>query len=293
MALSFANQVVVVTGAAGGLGEAYARAYADRDASLLLNDVPSSGVHELATELGAVAETSSVATPEGGEAIVRAAFDAFGRLDVLVNNAGIARPNFLDDLRWSDLAETLSVHLLGAFHTTRAAWQALASQGGGCVVNTTSAVGFFGQPRSSGYAAAKLGVVGMTRVLALEGEPLGIRVNAIAPVARSPMAGPVYGPLTPKLDPALVASVVLALSHPSCPLTGEIVSAGGGRLARLVLGATEGLFAENLDAEQAASYLADGFSTAEVVTPASAMDEIDLIRRRYPELTEPMRYSAT
>jgi len=288
--LSFRDRAVVVTGAAGGLGRAYARGFAARGASLLLNDLPESGVEELAAELGAAADTSTVATREGGAAVVEHALERFGRLDVLVNNAGIARPNYLEDLAWDDLEETLAVHLLGAFHVTKPAWQPLSEQGGGAVVNTTSAVGLFGQPRSSGYGAAKMGVVGLTRVLALEGAPLGIRVNAIAPVAVSPMAGAVYGPLTPKLDPDLVAAAVLALAHESCPLTGEVVSAGGGRLARLVIGAAEGLFDEALDPERAAAFLRDGFESLAVSAPGSAMAEIDLIRVRYPELAEPMRY---
>jgi len=288
--LSFTDRVVLITGAAGGLGEAYARSFAARGASLLLNDLPESNLEALAAELGAVADTSTVATREGGAAIVEHAVDAFGRLDVVVNNAGIARPNYLEDLTWADLEETLTVHLLGAFHVTKPAWSALSAQGGGNVVNTTSAVGLFGQPRSSGYGAAKLGIVGMTRVLALEGADLGIRVNAIAPVGVSPMAGPVYRQLTPKLAPELVAAAVVALAHPDCPLTGEVVSAGGGRIARLVIGATEGLFDEELDPERAAAFLADGFASLDVVAPRSAMEEIDLIRVQYPELDEPMRY---
>jgi NAD(P)-dependent dehydrogenase (short-subunit alcohol dehydrogenase family) len=153
-------------------------------------------------------------------------------------------------------------------------------------VNTSSAVGLFGQQRSSGYGAAKMGIVGMTRVLAIEGASRGIRVNAIAPVGVSDMAGEVYGPLTPKLDPALVASAVVALAHESCPLTGQVVSAGGGRIARIRIDAEAGLFDPALDVEAAAGYLA-GIPPNE---PGSAMEEIDLIRVNFPELTEPMRY---
>ena len=289
--MRFDGKVVVITGAAGSLGEAYARRFAAGGAQVVLNDVAAEPLARLAEELGGVATTDTVATPEGGEAIVRAALDAFGRIDVLVNNAGIARPNYLADLAWSDLADTFAVHLWGAFHLTKPAWAAMRDQGGGSIVNTTSAVGLFGQPRSSGYGAAKLGLVGMTRVLALEGEPHGIRVNAIAPVASSSMANDVYRGLTPKLDPDHVAVVVAALAHDSCALSGEVISAGGGRVARIVIGAYAGHFAEALDEDAAASYLA-ALPEETPSLPRSAMEEIDLIRVNYPELTEPMRYHA-
>ena len=288
--LNFDGQVVVVTGAAGGLGRAYAELFAAGGARLLLNDTAADGLRELCTTLDAVADTNTVATPEGGEAIIQHALDAFGRVDVLVNNAGIARPNYLDELDWDDLAATLSVHLLGAFHLSRAAWRPMRTAGAGTIVNTSSAVGLFGQQRSSGYAAAKLGIVGMTRVLAIEGASHGIRVNVIAPVASSPMAGPVYGLLDPMLDPKFVAAAVIALAHDSCTLTGEVISAGGGRIARVAIATSAGAFVPGLEAEDAARYLASLPAAEQYVTPGSAMEEIDLIRVNYPQLTEPMRY---
>jgi NAD(P)-dependent dehydrogenase (short-subunit alcohol dehydrogenase family) len=284
--LRFDGKVVLVTGAAGTLGEAYARLFAERGATVVLNDLPGTHLAELADSIGGLAAPGSITTPEVGVALVEQAVAAYGRLDVVVNNAGIARPNYLEDLTWDDLQATLSVHLLGAFHVTKAAWAALGAHGAGCVVNTTSAVGLFGQQRSSGYGAAKMGIVGMTRVLAIEGAMRGIRVNAIAPVAVSGMSGDVYGPLTPKLDPALVASAVVALAHDSCSLNGEVISAGGGRIARIRVDTDAGVFAPGLDVESAAGYLA----TIGRPEPGSAMEEIDLIRVNFPELTEPMRY---
>ena len=279
--LRFDGKVVLITGAAGGLGRAYGKLFAERGATVVANDLPG-----LPTTEGWISAPGSVATPEGGAAIVEQALAECGRLDVLVNNAGIARPNYFEDLSWDDLHATMSVHLLGAFHLTKAAWPSLGEHGSGSVVNTTSAVGLFGQQRSSGYGAAKMGVVGITRVLAIEGAAHGIRVNAIAPVAVSGMAGEVYGQLTSKLDPALVASAVVALAHDSCPLTGQVISAGGGRIARLRIDAEAGLFHPALDVEAAAGYLA-GIPPN---VPGSAMEEIDLIRVNFPELTEPMRY---
>jgi hypothetical protein len=163
----------------------------------------------------------------------------------------------------------------------------LVEQGSGAVVNTTSAVGVFGQQRSSVYAAGKMGIVGLTRVLALEGAAHGVRVNAIAPVAQSRMAADVYGRLNDKLDPAFVSAVVLALAHPSSTVTGEVISAGGGRISRLLLAATEGHFDPALDDEQAAAVL-PGVAADERVAavPGCAMDEIDLIRASYPDLAD-------
>ncbi|MQA03268.1 MAG: SDR family NAD(P)-dependent oxidoreductase [Streptosporangiales bacterium] len=180
---------------------------------------------------------------------------------------------------------SLGVHLLGAIHVLLPAWRHLAARGGGRVVNTTSAVGMFGQRRSAVYAAGKMGIVGLTRVLAQEGAAHGISVNAIAPVASSQMAGEVYGRLDEEIPPERVAAVVLALAHPSCPVSGEVVSAGGGRMSRLLVGATEGYFSPDLDDDEAAANLAAVCAQERpVVVPDSAMAEIDLIRRCFPDL---------
>lgn len=299
--LDFSGRVAIVTGAGQGLGRRYALDLARRGASVVVDDVaaavdgtrsgvnPADAVVEEIRAAGgtAVAEHTSVAEPAGGRAIVDRAIVEFGRLDILINNAGIARTNEFADVAYDDVLASLRVHLLGAFHLLLPAWQRFREQGAGCVVNTTSAVGVFGQRRSSVYAAGKMGVVGLTRVLALEGAAYGIRVNAIAPVARSRMAGDVYGPLDAKLDPAFVAAVVLALAHPSSTVTGEVVSAGGGRMSRLIFAATEGFFSPELDDDTAAARLADVCADERVVAlPGCAMDEIDLIRAAHPGLDD-------
>ena len=221
------------------------------------------------------------------------AVEVFGRLDVVVNNAGVARPNYLEDLVWSDLEETSSVHLLGAFHVTRPAWPVLALDGGGCVVNTTSAVGFFGQPRSSGYGAAS---VGHRRHDAC---PRPRRRRARHP-RQCGRAGRGFTDGRARLQAADAQARsglrrirgARALPRVVSP-DGRSGVGRGGRLARLVLGATRGLFDENLDPDRAAAYLADGFESLEVTAPGSAMEEIDLIRSCYPELHEPMRYDVS
>ncbi|NKQ51640.1 SDR family NAD(P)-dependent oxidoreductase [Amycolatopsis sp. K13G38] len=288
--LDFTGRVAIVTGAGHGLGRRYALDLARRGARVIANDIDAAEgvVAEIAAAGGvAVAESTSVATPEGGQAIVDRAMAEFGRLDVLVNNAGIARTNEFAGIVYDDVLASLRVHLLGAFHLLLPAWRVFRDQGGGRVVNTTSAVGVFGQRRSSVYAAGKMGIVGLTRVLALEGEPDDIRVNAIAPVAQSRMAGDVYGRLDPKLDPAYVSAVVLALAHHSSTVTGEVVSAGGGRVSRLLLAATEGIFEPELNDDVAAARLNEVCADERVVAvPGCAMDEIDLIRASFPELAD-------
>jgi NAD(P)-dependent dehydrogenase (short-subunit alcohol dehydrogenase family) len=305
--LTFDGAVAIVTGGAGGLGRAHALELAARGARVVVNDPgrspdgrAASGataqavVDEIRAAGGeAVAQTGSVASAAEGEQLVQDALDAFGRLDVVVNNAGIARPNELLEADIADIEAIVRVHLLGAFHVLMPAWRKLVQQGdGGAVLNTTSAVGLFGQPRSAAYGAAKLGLVGLTRVLALEGAPYGIRVNAVAPVAASRMSGDVFGALTDDIPPSRVAAVVAALAHPDCRATGEVVSAGGGRVARIVIGAEEGAFHRDLTAEQALAEVASWNDVpGELLLAGSAMEEIDLIRQRYPSLREPLGYT--
>lgn len=299
--LDFTGQVAIVTGAGNGLGKRYALDLAARGARVVVNDIgvavdgtantesPATRVVEEIRAAGgeAVAAAASVASTAGGESIVETALAAYGRLDILINNAGIARTNHFTDVRYEDVQASLSVHLMGAFHLLLPAWQRFVAQGSGAVVNTTSAVGVFGQQRSSVYAAGKMGIVGMTRVLALEGAAHGVRVNAIAPVAQSRMAADVYGRLNDKLDPGFVSSVVLALAHPSAAVTGEVISAGGGRISRLLLAATEGHFSPALDDEEAAAVLSTVAADERVAAvPGCAMDEIDLIRASYPDLAD-------
>jgi NAD(P)-dependent dehydrogenase (short-subunit alcohol dehydrogenase family) len=301
MSLDFSGSVALVTGAGNGLGKVYAQGLAARGAKVVVDDVavgvdgraaagsPAEQVVEEIRAAGgeAIACTESVATPEGGAAIVARAIEEFGDLDIVINNAGIARTNFFADVVYEDVIASLSVHLLGAYHVLMPAWQHLIARGGGRVVNTTSSVGTFGQRRSSVYASGKMGIVGLTRVLAQEGAEHGIRVNAIAPVASSRMAGEVYGKLDPHVPPELVAAVVLALAHSSCEVTGEVVSAGGGRMSRLMIAATDGYFSADLDDEEAAARLTQVCEQESVAkVPDSAMSEIDLIRLCFPELAD-------
>jgi NAD(P)-dependent dehydrogenase (short-subunit alcohol dehydrogenase family) len=183
----------------------------------------------------AVADTSDIATATGASTLVDAALDRFGRVDVVVNNAGIIRWAGFPDADEENLARHLAVHVSGAFHTTRAAWPSMSEQGYGRVVMTTS-TGVLGLPNNVSYAAAKGGVIGLARSLATAGAPHGIKVNLVAPAATTRMAGP-GGPDMPA---ELVAPLVAYLAHEDCPVTGEIYAAGAGRFARLFLASTDG-----------------------------------------------------
>ena len=271
--LGYDGKVAVVTGAGGGLGRQHALLLASRGARVVVNDVGGSVRGEgadqapaarTAAEIGglggiAVPDTSSVATPEGGEAVVRTAIDAFGRIDIVVNNAGILRDKAFHNMTPELLEPVLGVHLEGAFWVTRPAWVQMREQGYGRVVFTTSSSGVLGNFGQANYGAAKSGLIGLTRVLSIEGARYNIRVNAIAPLARTRMTEAALGAFAERLDPGLVSPVVAWLCHEDCPVTGEVFAVGGGRVSRFFTGLTPGYFDPGLTVE-------------------SVRDNVDLIR---------------
>jgi NAD(P)-dependent dehydrogenase (short-subunit alcohol dehydrogenase family) len=246
----FDGRVAIVTGAGRGLGRAYALLLARRGARVVVNDLgrssgegrdpaPAGAVVEeiLAAGGEAVADTHDVADPAAATALVDDAVDRFGRIDALVNNAGIVRWAGFPKADAALLAQHLDVHVGGSFHTTRAAWPHMIARGHGRVVMTTSS-GLFGLSNNLAYATAKAGVVGLMRSLAVAGRPHGIGVNAIAPAAFTRMAG--GAPEDEALSPDFVAPLAAYLAHPDCPASGEIYQAGAGRFARLFIGSTPG-----------------------------------------------------
>jgi NAD(P)-dependent dehydrogenase (short-subunit alcohol dehydrogenase family) len=249
-AYRFEGRVAVVTGAGRGIGRAHALLLADRGARVVVNDLggsmrgdgadtepASSVVAEIANAGGeASADTSDVATSAGAQALVDGALERFGRLDVLVNNAGIMQWASFADTDADILARHLAVHVGGSFNTTRAAWPHMVEQGYGRIVMTTS-TGIFGLRGNLSYATAKGGVIGLARTLATEGAPHGIKVNVLAPAASTRMAG---GAEVPALAPDLVSPMAAFLAHEDCPVNGEIYAAGGGRFARIFIASTEG-----------------------------------------------------
>jgi NAD(P)-dependent dehydrogenase (short-subunit alcohol dehydrogenase family) len=261
--LVFDGKAAIVTGAGGGLGRSHALELARRGARVLVNDLGGSVdgtgdnasaaqkvVDEIVAAGGeAVADHNSVATAEGGEAIVQTALDAFGTVDIVINNAGILRDKAFHNMTPELLEPVIAVHLLGAFYVTQPAWTIMREKGYGRVVNTSSNSGLLGNFGQSNYGAAKLGLVGFTRVLANEGRSKGIKVNAIAPVAKTRMTEDLLGPFGDQLEASEVTPTVVYLAHEDCPVNGEVYSVAGGVVARYFIGLTQGWYGEHHSAE--------------------------------------------
>jgi NAD(P)-dependent dehydrogenase (short-subunit alcohol dehydrogenase family) len=257
--IDFDGRVAIVTGAGGGLGRSYALALAERGAKVVVNDLRYDGdgpsaaavVDEITAAGGeAVAHQGSVADPAVATGMVERALDAFGQVDIVVNNAGILRDRSFAKMSEQEFREVLDVHLLGAFHLTGAAWPHLKEQGYGRIVNTTSPAGLFGNFGQANYSAAKMGLVGLTRTLAIEGRRAGIHVNVVAPLAASRMTETILPPeALAKLDPRHVAPLVVYLSSQTCEHTGGIFTAGGGYVGRVAVIQAAGVVFDELTPE--------------------------------------------
>ncbi len=248
-ALGFDGKVAIITGSGGGLGREHAMMMASRGALIVVNDlggaIDGTGgdkgaaervVDEVEAAGGeAVADTNSVSTAEGGKAIVQTAIDVFGRVDIVVNNAGILRDKSFHNLTPDLWAPVVDVHLNGAYFVTSAAWPYMREQSYGRVISTASGAGIFGNFGQANYGAAKMALVGFTRVLAVEGASKNIKANVIAPVASTRMTEDLLGPLGEKLEPRFVSPIVTYLAHESCEPTGRIFSVAGGRVAEIFI----------------------------------------------------------
>ena len=286
--LSFENRVAVITGAGGGLGREHAILLASRGAQIVVNDLggavdgsggdlgPAARTAQEINDLGgvAVADGNSVSTMEGGAGIIKTAIDAFGRVDIVINNAGILRDKSFHNMDEAMIDAVLAVHLKGAFNVTKAAWPIMREQSYGRIVNTSSNSGILGNFGQANYGAAKMGLVGLTRVLAAEGAKANIKVNALAPIARTRMTEELLGGLAEKLDPKLVSPIVAWLVHEDCPVTGEIYSAAGGRIARFFIGLTEGYYNPELTLEDVRDHFAEIRDEDGYIVPAGPGDEL-------------------
>ena len=293
--LGFDGQVAIVTGAGNGLGRAHSLLLAARGAQVVVNDLggsvdgsgtsadPAATVAQEIEDAGgvALANTDTVATRDGGRALVAAALEAFGRLDIVVNNAGILRDRAFHNMTPDDLDPVLDVHLRGSFFVTIPAWRVMREAGYGRVVLTSSASGILGNFGQANYGAAKMGVVGLTRVLAIEGGPHGIRVNAIAPMARTRMTDGLLGDMHDWLDPELVAPVACWLAHERCSVTGELFTVGGGRVGRVFVGVTPGFFKADLTIEDVDAHLDEIRDEAGYLVPADSMGELPLLAKHF------------
>ncbi|MEJ7583782.1 MAG: SDR family oxidoreductase [Acidimicrobiales bacterium] len=289
--LGYDGKVAVITGAGGGLGRSHALELSRRGALIVVNDLGGSvdgtgGAHTAAEQVvqeikaiggEAVANYDSVATPEGGKAIIQTALDTFGRVDIVINNAGILRDAAFKNMGPEQLEPVLDVHLKGAFYVTQPAWSHMREQNYGRILNTASAAGIFGNFGQTNYGAAKMGLIGLTRVLAVEGAKNNIKANAIAPVAKTRMTEELLGAIADKLDPKFVTPVVAWLVHEDCPVSGEVYSCGGGHVARIFTGVTPGFTDhEHLSVEDIRDHFdeirdEDGYSV-----PANLTDEMML-----------------
>jgi NAD(P)-dependent dehydrogenase (short-subunit alcohol dehydrogenase family) len=267
--MRFDGRVCVITGAGGGLGRSHALELARRGGKIVVNDLGGSldgsgaslsraqrVVDEITAAGGeAVANYDSVATAEGGRAIVQSAVDAFGRVDVVVNNAGILRDKAFHKMDSAMVDAVIDVHLKGAFHVSQPAFALMREQGYGRIISTTSASGLFGNFGQANYGAAKAGLAGLTRVLAIEGAGHGIKVNAIAPIAATRMTEDLLGDLAGQVSPASVSPVVAYLAHQDCAVNGNIYSVAGGRVARIVAVETPGVVLPETTAESFRDHL--------------------------------------
>jgi len=292
--ISFKDRVAIVTGAGGGLGKTYALEFARRGAMVVVNDLggamdgtgsgatPADEVVKEITEAGgtAVANHDSVATPEGGEAIVKTALDNFGKVDIVINNAGILRDKSFVKLSPEELEIVLDVHLKGAFFVSQPAFRVMKEQNYGRFVFTASAAGIFGNFGQANYGAAKMGLLGLSNVLAVEGAKNNIKSNVIAPIARTRLTEQLLGPIADALDPDCVTPLVTYLSSEGCEETHSVYSVGGGRFARIFVGLCQGeSFGKG--AQPSAEEIRDAMGkindTEGYIIPASIGDEMKLI----------------
>jgi len=286
--IGFDGQVAIVTGAGHGLGRQHALQLAARGARIVVNDlggtVDGTGAdagpaQQVADEINAaggeaVANTDSVSSQQGGEAIVQTALDAFGRVDIVINNAGILRDKAFHNLTPELLDPVLQVHLYGAFWVTLPAWKLMREQGYGRVVNTSSAAGLFGNFGQTNYGAAKMGLVGFTKALAQEGRKRNVLANVIAPGARTRMTEDLLGPMADSLDPEKVSPVVVYLASDQCDVTGQILSVAGGRVSRVVVAEPLGYYSADLTPEQVRDNWDSIASLEDLIVPDNATEEM-------------------
>jgi NAD(P)-dependent dehydrogenase (short-subunit alcohol dehydrogenase family) len=255
--LRFDDRVAVVTGAGRGLGRAYAMLLASKGARVVVNDCDTAPADEVVHEIRkaggeAVASTESVVTAVGGEAIIQSALVHYGRIDMLIHNAGNVRRGSLKEMTYEDFDAVVDVHLRGAFHVVRPAFPVMCAAGYGRMVLTSSIGGLYGNQGVANYAAAKAGILGLSNAVALEGVSEGVKCNAIVPAAVTRMAEGLDTSAYPPMGAELVAPAVGWLAHETCSITGEILVALAGRVAKVVIAETPGVYRPSWSIEDVA-----------------------------------------
>jgi NAD(P)-dependent dehydrogenase (short-subunit alcohol dehydrogenase family) len=298
--LRFDDRVAVITGSGRGLGRSYALLLASRGAKVLVNDpggslkgegVDAGPAEEVAREIRAlggraVACTASVATPEGGSAIIQTALDEFGRIDILVHNAGNVRAASLKEMTQGDFDAVLDVHLRGAFHVVRPAFPLMCKAAYGRIVLTSSIGGLYGNHRVANYGVAKAGLIGLSNVVAIEGAAEGVKCNVIVPGAVTRMAEGIDISAYPPMTPELVAPVVGWLAHESCSITAEMLISIAGRVARAFVAESPGVYRSAWSIEDVAREMETIRKTeAPVVFPIVPSGHIDHIRYSFAMAT--------
>jgi len=295
MSVDLSGRVAIVTGAGGGLGRAHALELARRGARVVVNDigVPVDGEGESATPAERVVAEITAAGGEAvadvhnvvdaGPAIVETAIAHFGSVDVLVNNAGILRDAAFHKMDMATFDAVLDVHLRGATELTMAAFRHMREQGYGRIVCTTSTTGLLGNFGQANYGAAKGGVYGLMKVLAIEGATKGVKTNCVAPIARTRMTEPTMREdMLEVLDPERVAAAVAYLSSEACELNGEVLSAGGGRVARFFMGLTPGFGSSTLTAEEIADHIEEITDETGYLVLGTVHEEFAFLRSHLP-----------
>lgn len=297
----FDDRVAVVTGAGRGLGRAYALLLASLGARVVVNDRggslggdgadtgPAEDVVAQITAAGgaAVACTESVATAEGGRAIIESALEHYGRIDVLIHNAGIVRSASLTEMTYEDFDAVLDVHLRGAFHVVRPAFPLMSEAGYGRIVLTSSIGGLYGNHRVANYAVSKAGMIGLSNVVALEGAASDVKCNVIVPSAVTRMAEGIDTSAYPPMGPELAAPVVGWLAHESCSITGEMLVSIAGRVARAFVAEARGVYQPSWSIEEVGEQIAAiRASNDPWILPVVPSAHTDHIRKSFAIATE-------
>lgn len=291
----FDDRVAVITGAGRGLGREYALLLASKGAKIVVNDpgvsIQGEGldggpadavVREIGTAGGeAIACTESVATPEGGRAIIQAALDHFGRIDVLIHNAGNVRYGSLESITQEDFRAVVDVHLMGAFHVVRPAFPIMCKAGYGRVVLTSSIGGLYGTHNVVNYGVSKAGIIGLNNIVAIEGAAKGVMSNIILPGAVTRMAEGLDISQYPPMGPDLVSPVVGWLAHESCSISGEMLISVAGRVARAFIAETEGVYRPSWSIDDVAEQIDAIRDTAKVWRLPALSGYFDHLQRSF------------